>query len=59
MQSKDIDILQIAYNKTKDWYKSLDLIINSNKCELITDNEEERIFDYEQETEIISKSSAK
>lgn len=59
LQSKDIDILQIAYNKTKDLYKSLDLIINSNKCELITDNEEERIFDYEQETEIISKSSAK
>ena len=59
LQSNNIHVLQNGYNKTKELYKKLNLIINEDKSELITDIENEKIIDPDTGFEIIAKNKAK
>ena len=62
IQGKDIKKIQDHYNKTKEMFREIDLEINPEKCELISDNGNDRIIDKdenENETIIQSKKQAK
>ena len=59
IQSNDIKSIQIAFDKTKELYKNLDLIINGDKCQLLSDNQNDKIIDNEQKININSIDEAK
>ena len=62
IQGKDIKKIQDHYNKAKEMFREIDLEINPEKCELISDNGNDRIIDKdenENETIIQSKKQAK
>ena len=49
--NNDINMIQKAYDKAKELLSHLDLEINPSKCELISENENDSIFDKENNTE--------
>ena len=59
LQSTSLETLQIGFNTVKDLYKELNLKINGNKCELISEVAEDSIIDTENNIKIKSQSSAK
>ena len=62
IQGKDLQKIQEYYNKAKEMVKELDLEINPEKCELISDNENDIIIDHDENGEEIiiqSKRQAK
>ena len=59
IQSNDIKKLQEAYDKTKQLYGNLNLKINEEKCELISDNKDDKIFDKEENVEILAEEESK
>ena len=54
-----METLQIGFDTVKTLYKELNLKINSNKCELISEVKEDSINDIENNIKINSQSSAK
>ena len=59
LQSSNINSLQKGYEKVIELYNNLDLYINVDKCELISDNKEDKIKDIYQNIEITAKDEAK
>ena len=59
LQSSNINILQKGYEKVLELYNNLDLYINVDKCELISDVKEDTIKDNNQNIQIIAKEEAK
>jgi len=59
LQSTSLETLQIGFDTVKTLYKELNLKINSNKCELISEVKEDSINDIENNIKINSQSSAK
>ena len=59
LQSSNINILQKGYEKVIELYNNLDLYINVDKCELISDAKEDTIKDNNQNIQIIAKDEAK
>lgn len=59
LQSTSINILQSGYEKTGELYRQLELYINGDKCELISDNKEDKIVDKETNLDKVAKESAK
>ena len=52
IQSNEINKLQKAFEKTVKLYQELGLKINAKKCELISDNKEDKILDKNNNVEI-------
>ena len=53
IQSNEINKLQNAFDKTIELYQELNLKINTEKCELISDNKEDKILDKNNKIDII------
>ena len=59
LQSTSLETLKLGYNTVKVIYDELNLKINSKKCELISENSEDKINDDENNITIQSQNSAK
>ena len=59
VQAKCIEDLEDAYFKIKDSLKNCDLIINPEKCEILSEDTKDKITDNDEGIDIESKLSVK
>ena len=59
LQSDNLEILQTGYDKIIELYKELNLHINADKCELISNTNEDIIYDKSKNVEIIAMDNAR
>ena len=59
LQSDNLEILQTGHDKIIELYKELNLHINADKCELISNTNEDIIYDKSKNVEIIAMDNAR